>query len=208
MGLNTRSFENALHLQYELTEHRNAIVAHGQRVMLANAILYSPAAKAIMSDTQELFDACFEGVSDTRCEPIYWWMISLGAQIMDRVDHAFQVLHTNEFDGNIMNTYEYLQESVMSKHTDDYKYGFEFNNGHWCFYTQADCTVMGKPFQGRVEIGFMTMPRRGCDVLTPLEIEMYERVAKVFITQHWKARLAKIEREGLDFSYDHDNDND
>lgn len=192
MGLNTRSVDNVLHLQYELSDNRQAIVEHTQRIMLSNAVLYSPIAKAIMSDSKEMFDAAFEGISDTRCEVMYWWMVSFGAMVMERVDHALMVLHTDEVDGNVMNTYEYLTENVMPKHTDDYKFSLLNRDGHWCLFAQTACIMMGKAFQGTVEIGFVSMPRISQTPLTKIEIEMYERVAKIYAQQHWEARMQKV----------------
>lgn len=206
MGLNTRSISNALRLQHELRDHKDAICDHTMRIMLQNAILYSPAAKAIMSDTQEMFDASFEGISAERCETIYYWMVALGAMIMERPDHALSLVHVSEVSGNIMRTFSYIEENITKRDTDDYKYSLEHRDGHWCLMVNAEATHLGKAFPTAVEIGFLYFSRQH---ISNLEIEMYERVARVFITQHWEARKSKDVASDLDYSYDHDaNDND
>jgi hypothetical protein len=199
MGLNTRSIGNALRLQHELDEHRDDIIAHIQRVMLSSAVLYSPAAKAIMSDSQEMFDASFEGISATECEPIYYWMVALGAMIMERPDHALSLVHVDEISGNIMRTFQYLETNVAKRDANDYKYSLEHRDGHWCLMAAATAEVLGHTFPTTVEIGFLHFSRQH---VTNLEIEMYERVARVFITQHWDARKSEEVRNGLDYSND------
>jgi hypothetical protein len=200
MGLNTRSIGNALRLQHELNDKREEIIEHVHRVMLSSAILYSPAAKAIMSDTQEMFDASFGGISATECEPIYYWMVALGAMIMERPDHALSLVHVDEISGNIMRTFQHIEEKVAKRDTNDYKYSLEHRDGHWCLMANAEATHLGKVFPTTVEIGFLHFSRQH---VTNLEIEMYERVARVFIAQHWDARKSEDVRNGLDYSYEH-----
>lgn len=204
MGLNTRSISNALRLQHELRDHRDAIVDHTMRIMLQNAILYSPAAKAIMSDSQEMFDASFEGISAERCETIYYWMVALGAMIMERPDHALALVHVSEVSGNIMRTFPYIEENITKRDTNDYKYSLEHRDGHWCLMVNAEATHLDKTFPTVVEIGFLHFSRHH---ISNLEIEMYERVARVYITQHWEARQSEVTRTKLDFSYDDDDAN-
>ena len=200
MGLNTRSLESQLRINYALKSHRDAIYASAARIILAAAIKYSPASIAIVAPTEEEFNEAFEYATPTCNYWKYQWMQVLGACLLERADHAFLLIPEAEqcFSGFGDYGYEYVREHVLKMEKDDHQYEFVKEDGEWQLRAGCNIEHLGCKWTSLTEIGYARV--RGFSEVTADEALLYATIAKVYITQHNEKYKAAMQ-EPLDFSY-------
>lgn len=201
MNTKTVDVEKIILIDYNVRTEAERILGHVQRQLLATAIINSGASRAVLNGESLPIASNFD---TTR----YQWLIAFGAMLCERADHAIKLIPYGEcvIDGFCIGYKDnYITRHAMPPHEDDYQFQLERVGTEWQVKVQCTVTCLGHTYPDSVEVGHVKGRYLRKDDVTDVEKQMYEATARVWCMQHREACEGEKNREGLDFSYNHDN---